>query len=75
MFFLGEVGGGGGGLEFNITGRYPVFKNLHSLFKKKNCISIPCFGIIDYNSFQKTIRKQCPIVLEQIIITCLGMLD
>ena len=44
-------GGGGGGkghfiVNCNMTGRGPFFKNLHSLFRKKNCISIPYFGII-----------------------------
>ena len=41
-------GGGGGGEAHvcNIMGRCPFFKNLHNLFRKKNYISIPCFGII-----------------------------
>ena len=34
-----------GALECNLTGRCPFFKNLHNRFRKKICISIPCFGI------------------------------
>ena len=41
-----------GALESNLTGRCPFFKNLHYPFRKK-CISIPCFGIIRLQKFQK----------------------
>ena len=34
-----------------------LFKNLLNLFGKKICISMPCFGITDYNNLQKTIGK------------------
>ena len=40
--------GGGGAPECNLTGRCPFFKNLHNPFRNKNCISIPCFGIIRF---------------------------
>ena len=36
---------GGGALECNLTGRCPFFTNLHNPFRKKICISTPCFGI------------------------------
>ena len=47
----------GRALEYNMKGKCPFFKNLHNLFTKKICISIPCFGITDYNNLQKTIGK------------------
>ena len=50
-------GGGGEALECNLTGKCPFFKNLHNLFRKKICISIPCFGIIRLQKFPKTIGK------------------
>ena len=54
-----EPGGGGGGraLEYNLTGRCPIFKNLHNPFRKKNSILIPCFGIIRLQKIPKTIGK------------------
>ena len=63
----------GGAHECNMMGRFPFFKNLHDLFKKK--ITIPCLGIIRLQNFQKTIRKTMAfcIVLEQIVIICLGI--
>ena len=48
-------GGGGGALECNLTGRCPFFKNFHNPFRKKNCISIPCFGIFRLQNNKKTI--------------------
>ena len=51
-------------LECNLTRRRRLFKNLHNLFRKKNCISIPCFGIIRLQKFPKVIGKQWSVVLE-----------
>ena len=44
--------GGGGALECNLTGRCPFFK---SLFRKKICILILCFGIFRLQNNRKTI--------------------
>ena len=46
-----STGGGGGAFECNLTVRCPFFKNLHNLFRKRICISIPCFGIIRLQKF------------------------
>ena len=61
-----------GALECNMTGRCPFFKNLHNLFRKKLCISIPCFGI---NRLENNRQSNRPIVLEQNVMTCLGIID
>ena len=47
----------GGALECNLTGRCPFLKNLHNPFRKTNCISIPCFGIIRLQNIPWTIGK------------------
>ena len=57
------VPGRGGALECNLTGRCPFSKNPHNPFRKKICISIPCFGIIRLQK-PKTIGKELSIVLE-----------
>ena len=54
---IGTGGGGAGATECNLTGRCPFFKNLHNPFRKKICISIPCFGIIRLQKIPKTIGK------------------
>ena len=51
-----------GALECNLTGRCPFFKNLRNPFRKKICMSIPCFGIIRLQKIPKTIGKT--VVLE-----------
>ena len=56
----------GGGLERNMTGRCPFFKNFHNLFRKEIAFQYPVSEL----NFQKTIGKQLPIVLEEIVITC-----
>ena len=45
---------GGGGIECNMTGRCPFFKESPQPVWEKKCISTPCFGILDH----KTIEKQ-----------------
>ena len=42
-----------GTFECNLTGRCPFFKNPHNPFRKKICISIPCFGIIRLQNIPK----------------------
>ena len=58
-----------------MTRSCPFLENLHNLFGTKIRISIPCFGITDYNNFQKTIGKTKSIVFEPKIIICSGISD
>ena len=52
-------GGGGGGGHLNVTWReVPIFQESPQPFRKKNCISIPCFGTIRLQKIPKTIGKQ-----------------
>ena len=51
----------------NMTERCPFFKNLHNLLGKKFAFQYPVSEL----NFQKTIGKQLPIILEQIVMTCL----
>ena len=47
----------GGALECNLTGGCSFFISLHNPFRKKFCISIPCFGIFRLQNNRKTIGK------------------
>ena len=53
-----------GALECHLTERFPFFKNLHNLFGKKICISVPYLRIIRLQKIAKTIEEQYSIVLE-----------
>ena len=59
-------------LECNMTGRYPIFKNLHNSFRKKLHFNTLFRNFILQNN-RKIIWKQQPIVLQQIIITRSGI--
>ena len=45
---------GGGALDCNMMGRYPLFENLYILFRKKCAFQYPVSEFLDY----KTIEKQ-----------------
>ena len=51
----------------------PIFKNVHKLFRKNISISIPCFVIFRLLNNRETIAKTIPIVLQEIVIACLGI--
>ena len=42
----------GGGLECNLTGRCPFFKNLHNPFRKKNAFRYSVSELLDYKKFK-----------------------
>ena len=46
-----------GALEYNLIGKYPFFRNLRNPFREKNCILVPCFGIIRLQEIPKTTEK------------------
>ena len=59
--------------HLNVT--CPFFENLHKVFEKTICISIPVSELQIAITSRKQWGKQQPIVLEQIVITCLGIFD
>ena len=50
--YLGGGGGGSKALECNLTGRCPLFKNLHNPFRKKFAFQYPVSELLDYKNFQ-----------------------
>ena len=74
---------GGGALECNLTGRYPFFKNLTTRLGKRIAFPYPVSEFVRLQKIPKTIgktivycsRKQKPVVLEQIVMTCFGVSD
>ena len=65
----------GGALECNMTGSCLFVKNLHNLFREKIAFQCPVSELLGYKNFQKTVGKQYLIVLEQMVITFLGLFD
>ena len=61
--------GGGGALECNLTGRWPFLKEPQNPFRKKICISIPCFGIIRLQN-SKNNRENNSLLFLKTIAYC-----
>ena len=61
---------GEGILECNLTARCPFFRNLHNPFRKKICISIPCFGIIKLQKNAENNRENNNILFLKTIAFC-----
>ena len=63
--------------HLNVTWRGGAhFLRISTTFLGKNCISIPCFGIIRLEIFPENNRENNSLFFfEQIVMTCLGIFD
>ena len=70
---------GGWALECNLKGRSPFLKNFNNSFRKKICISIPCFGIIrlqkNFSMFLLLFSMKFDTELENYQMTVLNKAD